>query len=233
MREDERVEMTERQRELRDAFVEVRGYWSDSMQSLLELDPDFFAAYLNLSAVPWRTGRLEPKVKELIYIAVDGAATHLYAPGSRQHIQLALEHGATKEELLEVLQLDSTLGIHACTVGVPILQEELAAAGRADPKPLSARQERMKADFTAKRGYWNTSGTTCSQLDAEFFAAYTAFSSYPGSAGRSSPRCGSSSTRRSTPRRRTSSSRGCASTSNASPTARRRRRSWRCSRSPA
>ena len=128
------METSKRRGELRDAFVEVRGYWSPPMQSLLDLDPDFFAAYLELSAVPWRTGRLEPKVKEFIYIAVNGAATHLYEPGFSQHVRLALELGATKEELIEVLQLTSTLGIHACNIGVPLLQEELAAAGpvRAD-----------------------------------------------------------------------------------------------------
>jgi alkylhydroperoxidase/carboxymuconolactone decarboxylase family protein YurZ len=173
------MELTERQRELRDAFTDVRGYWSDSMQSLLELDPDFFAAYLNFSAVPWRHGVLEPKVKEFVYIAIDGAATHLYEPGFRQHVRLALEFGATKEELLEVLQLTSTLGIHACTVGVPVLQGELAAAGRAEPKALDARQEQLKADFTAARGYWHPFWDDLLQLDPDFFEAYTEFSSVP------------------------------------------------------
>ena len=177
------MEASGRNEELRDTFVEVRGYWSDALQGLLELDPDFFAAYLDLSAVPWRGGALEPKVKELIYVAVDGAATHLYEPGFRQHVRLALEYGATKEELLEVLELTSTLGIHACTVGVPLLQEELAKAGRAETKPLSERQERIKADFTAKRGYWHPFWDDLLALDADFFEAYTAFSSHPWTNG--------------------------------------------------
>jgi alkylhydroperoxidase/carboxymuconolactone decarboxylase family protein YurZ len=177
------MELTERQRELRDAFTDVRGYWSDSMQSLLELDPDFFAAYLSFSSVPWRTGPLEPKVKEFVYIAIDGAATHLYEPGFRQHVRLALELGATKEELLEVLQLTSTLGIHACTVGVPVLQEELAAAGRAESQALDARQEQLKADFTAARGYWHPFWDDLLRLDPGFFEAYTELSSVPWRSG--------------------------------------------------
>ena len=177
------METTERQRELRETFVAVRGYWSDSMQSLLELDPDFFAAYLNLSAVPWRTGRLEPKIKELVYVALNGAATHLYEPGFRQHVRLALEHGATKEELLEVLELTSTLGIHACTVGVPLLQEELRAAGRPEQTTLSERQQRLKSDFEEKRGYWHPFWDDLLELDADFFEAYTAFSSHPWTHG--------------------------------------------------
>jgi alkylhydroperoxidase/carboxymuconolactone decarboxylase family protein YurZ len=54
--------------------------WSDSWQSVLEIDPEFLAAYLKFSAVPWRKNHLEDKVKELIYIAVDHAAAPILAP---------------------------------------------------------------------------------------------------------------------------------------------------------
>jgi alkylhydroperoxidase/carboxymuconolactone decarboxylase family protein YurZ len=77
--------------------------------------------------VPWTHGVLEPKVKEMIYIAFDVAATHLYEPGLRAHIRNALGLGATKEEIMEVIELVSVIGIHACAVGVPILVEELGA----------------------------------------------------------------------------------------------------------
>lgn len=80
--------------------------------------------------MPWQKGPLEPKMKELIYIAIDAATTHLYEPGLRQHMRNALKYGATKEEIMEVLELVSVLGIHACTLGVPVLLEELAAAGQ-------------------------------------------------------------------------------------------------------
>ena len=94
---------------------------------MLLLDPEFFAAYTQFSSVPWVSGTLEPKVKELIYTAFDVSATHLYASGLRQHIRNALDYGATREEVLEVIELASVIGIHSCTVGVPILVEELAA----------------------------------------------------------------------------------------------------------
>ena len=54
-------------------------------------------------------------------------AVHLSVFGLRQHIRNALAHGATKEDVLEVIELASLLGLHACTVGVPILVEEAAA----------------------------------------------------------------------------------------------------------
>jgi alkylhydroperoxidase/carboxymuconolactone decarboxylase family protein YurZ len=118
-------ELTQRQRDLRDSFVEERGYWAPFWAGLLENDPDFFEAYLNFSAVPWRNGVLEPKVRELIYTAIDASTTHLYEPGLRQHIRNALGYGASKAEIMEVLELTSVLGIHTCTLGVPVLMEEV------------------------------------------------------------------------------------------------------------
>jgi alkylhydroperoxidase/carboxymuconolactone decarboxylase family protein YurZ len=121
-------DLTDAQRALREDFVERRGYWNEFWDGLLRLDPDFFEAYLQFSGVPWANGTLEPKIKELIYIAIDASTTHLYEPGLRQHIQNALRHGASKEEIMEVYELTSVLGIHTCTLGVPVLLEELGEA---------------------------------------------------------------------------------------------------------
>jgi alkylhydroperoxidase/carboxymuconolactone decarboxylase family protein YurZ len=120
---------------LKEEFIRVRGYWNTVWDDLLRLDPAFFRAYLDLSAAPWRAGPLEPKVKELIYIALDASPTHLYEPGLRIHVRNALKLGATAAEILEVLELSTTIGIHACTVGLPILTDEIRRAeqrGRGD-----------------------------------------------------------------------------------------------------
>ena len=122
-------DLDERQKLLKQKFTEERGYWNEKLLGqLLRLDPNFFEAYWNFSSIPWRNGALSPKVKEFIYIAIDASTTHLFEPGLRLHIQNALKHGATKEEIMEVLECVSVLGIHTCAVGVPILAEELAKA---------------------------------------------------------------------------------------------------------
>ncbi len=121
-------ELTERQKHLRDAFITERGFWNEFWDGMLDLDENFFEAYLNFSAAPWRAGTLPAKVKYLIYIAVDASATHLYEPGLRQNIRNAIGQGATREEIMEVFELVSVIGIHACTMGVPVLLEEFAAA---------------------------------------------------------------------------------------------------------
>jgi alkylhydroperoxidase/carboxymuconolactone decarboxylase family protein YurZ len=184
------VPLSPRQIELRDAFVRIRGTWSDTWQDILRLDPDFFEAYLGLSGLPWtREGGLEPKVKEFIYIAADGNATHMFEPGVRQHIRKALEFGATREEVMEVLELISTVGIHAATVGVPVLLELLAETGvRTEPAPLDARQQGLKDQFTKERGYWDDLWAGLLELDPDFFAAYAQFSAVPWRSGTLSPK---------------------------------------------
>jgi alkylhydroperoxidase/carboxymuconolactone decarboxylase family protein YurZ len=153
---------------------------TDRWQALREADPAFFDAFAELAAVPRRATALEPKVKELVCLAVNAAATHMYEPGIREHARRAVELGASKEELLEVLQLTSTLGIHASTVGVPLLLEAL---GDREVPPLDERRAALKADFEAKRGYWHEFWDGLLELDPDFFEAYVEFSSYPWTNG--------------------------------------------------
>jgi alkylhydroperoxidase/carboxymuconolactone decarboxylase family protein YurZ len=170
--------------QLRERFVETTGYWSPAWQSLLDTDPGFFETFVELAAVPRRSDALDPKIKELICVAVNAAATHLFEPGIRAHVRRALEAGATKEELLEVLQLTSTLGIHASTVGVPLLLEATIESDsdsqpRREATQLDERRAALKADFEAKRGYWHGFWDGLLDLDPDFFQAYVEFSAYP------------------------------------------------------
>ncbi len=118
------------QERLKAQFTETRGYWHDFWNEILELDPEMFEAYTRFSSVPWHAGTLTPAEKELIYISFDIAATHLYVPGTKLRIRNALQHGATVEQILEVMEISSILGVDAVTAAVPIMVEELKRAGR-------------------------------------------------------------------------------------------------------
>jgi alkylhydroperoxidase/carboxymuconolactone decarboxylase family protein YurZ len=178
------VTTTPRQEEIKAEFIRLRGTWSDLWQSVLELDAEFLQAYGEFSAVPWQKNHLDAKTKEFIYIAVDANATHMYLPGVRQHIRAALQHGATAAEIMEVLELSATLGIHAMNIGVPILVQVLEEKGlRSGPAPLDEHQEKIKAEFTETRGYWHAFWDEMLELDPEMFAAYTTFSSVPWRTG--------------------------------------------------
>ena len=108
------------------------GDWNPVWDLMATWNPDFLEAYLQLRSVPFKQGPLEPKFKELILIAINAATTHLYGPGVRRHIRNALPLGATREEILETIQLTTVLGIHSSNLALPILAEELDA--RVEPK---------------------------------------------------------------------------------------------------
>jgi alkylhydroperoxidase/carboxymuconolactone decarboxylase family protein YurZ len=93
------------------AAQKADGDWNPSWNLFEELDPDYLEAFLAFRAVPLRQGPLEQKFKEMIFIAINAATTHLHGPGVRRHIQNALKAGATKAEILEVIQLTTIMGI--------------------------------------------------------------------------------------------------------------------------
>jgi alkylhydroperoxidase/carboxymuconolactone decarboxylase family protein YurZ len=156
----------------------------DYAEDLRALDPDFFAAARRFTAAPARQATLEPKLRELIGVALAAAVTHLHGPPLELHVRAALEEGASIEELLETLELTAVLGIHATTVAVPILLEELAASGQEEvDRPLSEREEQLKAEFIRVRGYWSELWNGLLVLDPDFFDAYFRFSAVPFESG--------------------------------------------------
>jgi len=180
-----------RRKSLKQEFTKARGSWSASWDSILELTPDFFEAYMNFSSVPWRKGVLPPKIKEFIYIAIDASTTHLHEKGLKVHMGNAIRHGATQKELLEVLQLTSVLGIHTATLGVPVLFDELKNAGRDTeiaPQRLSRRQKALKKEFRKKRGYWSDRWQAILRVAPDFFESYLQFSSVPWMTGTLEPK---------------------------------------------
>lgn len=92
-----RAEAIVRTGERRRGFV---PYW---LRFMAEVDVDFLEAYeriYELTAV--RKGALPPKFRELIVVAA--VAIGGYGPGLKEHMRRALRLGATKEEIVEVLQ---------------------------------------------------------------------------------------------------------------------------------
>ncbi|OQV09780.1 hypothetical protein CLAIMM_13866 [Cladophialophora immunda] len=174
------------QETLKSKFISDGGIWSSSWENVLALDPGYFSVYLKLRAIPLRNQHLSRKAQELILLSTSASCTTMFTPGIQAHTAAALHAGATRDEILEVLELSSVLGIHAVSVGVPLLNEVLreegvvaAVDGTTGADPLDAERERLKADFVARRGYWSASWDPVLRLDPLFFAAYTEFSSYP------------------------------------------------------
>lgn len=136
-----------RRQEIREAFERRRGYWAADWQMLLELDPEFLAAYTEMSAYSGEHGELEPRLRELIYVATCASVTHQHPIGIRQHGRNALELGATPEQLLAVMELVSTLGIAT----IDLAAEELERAEPGTAARLAEAQGTSAEDLAALR----------------------------------------------------------------------------------
>jgi alkylhydroperoxidase/carboxymuconolactone decarboxylase family protein YurZ len=102
------------------------GQWNTAWDPFLDLDPAWTDEFMATAIGIYASGVLPAKDVELLSIAFDASYTHMYAPGTRRHIQNALKAGATAEEIMEVLKLCVVQGVQACNLGVPILAEELS-----------------------------------------------------------------------------------------------------------
>ena len=177
--------------QLKEEFIKNRGYWSKFWEDVLELDSNFFSTYSKFSSVPSKNNALSPKIREFIYIAIDASTTHLYLPGLKLHMENALALGATRDEIMEVLELTSVLGIHTCTMGVPILMDELRKLGRGDEIDnieYGDHEKALKESFIKNRGYWSPFWDDMLKLSPEFFECYLDFSSVPWKSGTLEPK---------------------------------------------
>lgn len=109
--------------------IKSRGYIFPEWEFACIYDPDFFENYNNLygSAVG-KDGALSIKVKEFIALAVlafRASSTDVLAA----HIKRAMNHGATKEELLEAFEVALVTG------GAPTFLNGLKALLTLDKKP--------------------------------------------------------------------------------------------------
>ena len=112
--------------------MKAAGQWNSAWDAFFEIAPAWTEAIIAASLPIYTSGVLSPKMAELLSIAVDASITHMYAPGTRRHIQTALKLGATVEEIMEVLKICVSQGLQASNLAVPILAEELQRAGQAE-----------------------------------------------------------------------------------------------------
>lgn len=120
------MELTEKQKFLKANYIDNNfGKWSETLEMILKLDEDFFEVFTNFENVPGKSGNIDSKTKELIYIALESSPTTLCEESLECHIEKALDLGVSKEEILEVFEMVSCLGVHAVAVGVPVLEEEV------------------------------------------------------------------------------------------------------------
>ena len=127
-------------------------------ESLRATSPGGHAVACAFWKAPMAAPHLEPRLKELILLAMHAAATSLNADAIGRQVQRVLAAGGTHAEILDVLVTISSLANHALYSCVPVLEEELARRGES-PAPDAgphASYEAAKQRFKAIRGFWNS-----------------------------------------------------------------------------
>lgn len=176
-------DLAARKAEVRRRFEADRGFWSPLWDPVLELDPEFVEAYNAMTMTSHGRGRIEAKARELMGVAVNVTAMHLYEPGARIHMSHALEVGATPAELMEVLELATLVGVQGSLLGMRAL-----AALAELPRPEDADRDELEQRFRAAHGYWNEDWAALLEADPEYFAAYLRISAHVAERGALEPK---------------------------------------------
>ena len=162
------------------------GPWGSSLDKLKEWDPKGAELLLRVGTNPWTSGVLPRKEVELIYLALNCSCTNLDEEGTRRQIRAALDAGATRDEILLVLKCGVGLAVHSCSLGAPILLEEMKAAGvkpAGGPKPETPACDAMRAI-----GQWNTAWDPFYELSPAWTDEFFAFGASVYKSGLFTPR---------------------------------------------
>jgi alkylhydroperoxidase/carboxymuconolactone decarboxylase family protein YurZ len=147
--------------------------WGSSLDKLKEWDPKRAELLLRVGTNPWTSGVLPLKEVEVIALALHCSCTTLDEAGTRRHIRGALGAGATRDEILLAIQCAFGLAVHSCSLGAPILLEEMKAAGvkpAGGPKPETPACDAMRAI-----GQWNTAWDPFFELSPAWTDQFFAF----------------------------------------------------------
>jgi alkylhydroperoxidase/carboxymuconolactone decarboxylase family protein YurZ len=180
------MDLTPAQQAFKEAYIKARGYWVAFNDGLLKYSQAFLETYLRYAALPAAAGPLTPRMRELLYVAVDASSTHMFTDGLKIHTRLALAHGATAHDVIETLQLATAQGLEGVTMGVDILVEELQAAGHDTvflATPLTPAQEQLKSAYTSRFGDWPSAADHLLRLQPAYFEVMSELLAAPEATG--------------------------------------------------
>ena len=85
------------------------------LEAMLRLSPDIFVAFFEYCAIPWRSGTVRAKVKELAALACDAAPSHRFRPGFRVHLKNAIKLGVGRVAIFQALDIAASAPEHRGT----------------------------------------------------------------------------------------------------------------------
>ena len=120
------------------------GNWNPDWEPFARLDPAWTEKAVAMAISPAVSGALDVRTIELIRIALDASCANLNAAGVRRHNRRALDAGATREQIVAVLQLASMQGLDSLRLAAPILLEEIEATRGVGKSAPSRRKTKRK-----------------------------------------------------------------------------------------
>jgi alkylhydroperoxidase/carboxymuconolactone decarboxylase family protein YurZ len=85
------------------------------LEAMLRLSPDIFTGFFAYCAIPWQSGTVRARVKELAAIACDAAPSHRFRPGFRVHLNNAIKLGVGRTAILQALDIAAAAPEHRGT----------------------------------------------------------------------------------------------------------------------
>jgi alkylhydroperoxidase/carboxymuconolactone decarboxylase family protein YurZ len=148
--------------------------------SIVAIDRDYFDAGERLFARPYERRALDTKEHALLEVALDALVTQLDEARLPESIERATDAGATRDEILCVLELVAVIGLHSCTVAIPVVCEELY--GPDGPPPLTPAQAEIAHRFETSERHARPLDAMFGailRLDSDYFERFVKFVDVP------------------------------------------------------
>ena len=100
-------------------YVGDDAYWTEFdkvvpgfLDALVRLSPDQFEAFFIYCAVPWKSGSVRARTKELAALACDATPAHRFLPGFLLHLDNAIAVGVGRRAIMETLEIAASAPPH-------------------------------------------------------------------------------------------------------------------------
>lgn len=145
------------------ALRAVLGHGAGEWDPVIRVAPATARAALPWLARPGARGALTPRDRALVLLAVDASSTHRDERSVLAHVADALDAGATSQDVMEIAELASIVGMHTFTFGMPIVREVAAEVAGADAVAGDAERIAALRESRLAGRYWE-------EFDAELGA---------------------------------------------------------------
>ena len=142
-----------------------------ALDELRDLDAEFAASCEAIFGHPYRHPVLAPREQALIVLAAEAVIPQADEERLAAAIQQAIDLGASRDEVMCMLEIASSIGIHSVSCGLPILLEEMAMLGIEAPqeKPREAELKLYMETAGPRPRPLNSIYAAILRMDPEYF----------------------------------------------------------------